>query len=319
MDLEKPSGSRVTVGRLGFGTWGIGGITPGSTSYAFDDDDEASLALSLASQSGINFFDTSNLYGLGHSEELLGSVLGSVRDDVIFATKGGFTDFLGAPNFSIENISNSLRGSLSRLKTDYLDIYQLHNPTILDLEDNAETLSFLADLKRKKVISMIGVSVKSPDLAIEMLDRFPFDFVQANFNMLDLRILNHGLIKEVSSRSRFIARTPLAFGFLSGHIDEHTEFEKTDHRSSWPIDQRHSWVSGARKIKGLCELYGVKEPLYEVAIRFCLSFPEVAVVIPGMLSCQEVVANLKALKCGALPSDLVEGIIELNSQTIFLK
>src|SRR5437899_9108690 len=115
----------LRVSEIGFGTWGLGGDTGGAISYGPTSDETSRAALRCALDEGINFFDTSDLYGFGHSEELLGEVFGDCRDQVVIASKGGFVDAV-KQDFSPMHLRNALEKSLRRLRTDYVDLYQLH-------------------------------------------------------------------------------------------------------------------------------------------------------------------------------------------------
>lgn len=118
--------SGLLVSEVGFGTWGLGG-----TSYGPVDDEESRRALELAFDRGVTFYDTSDLYGDGHSEEVLGQVFADRRGQVQIATKVGtlpHSGFYMPQDFSAARIVAGVEASLRRLRTDYLDLYQLHSP-----------------------------------------------------------------------------------------------------------------------------------------------------------------------------------------------
>ena len=117
----------LKVSEIGFGGWGIGGNNNNAKAYGPTNNQESILALKTAFDKGINFFDTSPLYGFGQSEILIGQTFKSNRDKVIIVTKVGYTDYLGNQNFSTKYIKKSLEDSLKRLETDYVDIFQLHD------------------------------------------------------------------------------------------------------------------------------------------------------------------------------------------------
>src|SRR5688572_9478031 len=126
----RPFGSTgFQVSEIGFGAWGIGGNAHGN-SYGPTDDEESLRTIKTALDLGCTFFDTADVYGFGHSEELLGKALKGGRDRVIIATKGG-SDFYHNPprlNFTEDHLIMAVDKSLKRLDTDYIDLYQLHNP-----------------------------------------------------------------------------------------------------------------------------------------------------------------------------------------------
>ncbi len=295
--------SGLCISEIGFGAWGIGGETPGPTSYGKTDDKTSLSALVCALDLGINFFDTSNVYGYGHSEQLIGQAFRHRRSEVVIATKVGFVDYISEPDFSAMAIQKSVNLSLQRLNTDYIDLLQLHNPSADWLKEHPETMSTLEQLQRVGKVRALGVSVKSPIDAFSLLAMFPFQAVQANFNMLDIRFLECGLINKLDlARVGFIARTPLSFGFLSGKFTGEEEFAEEDHRSRWPREQIRLWAKGARELHGCCS-ESLDNPKYQIALRFCLSFPQVTTTIAGMLTSEEVTANVLASDAGPLSSD----------------
>ena len=124
----RPLGSSgISVSVVGFGAWGIGGRTPGATSYGETDDTLSRRALNEAFDLGITFYDTASAYGDGHSEELIGECFEGRRRQVVIATKAGITPSFRGYDFSAAGLRTSLEGSLRRLRTDYVDVFQLHN------------------------------------------------------------------------------------------------------------------------------------------------------------------------------------------------
>ncbi len=292
--------SGLSVSEIGFGAWGIGGVTPGATSYGHTDDEVSLAALSRAREQGINFFDTSNVYGGGHSEKLIGKAFADCRDDVIIATKVGFVDFKQPPDYRESTVMRSVEGSLERLQTSRIDLLQLHNATAEILCALPSTLALLDRLKSEGTVTAIGISVKSPEDTVPLLNLFPFETIQANFNMMDIRALQCGLLNLLYERQvAFIARTPLAFGFLTGCFNGNEHFPDQDHRSRWPREQLRLWAQGAKDLYGCCVESETETPA-SVALRYCLSYPAVATVIPGILTSEEVDLNVAAAAGGSL-------------------
>src|SRR4051812_19098855 len=129
----------IRVSEIGFGAWAIGGPADASGTplgWGRTSDDESLAAIRRARELGVNFFDTADSYGFGRSESLLGIVLSRTRKDVVIATKVGVVrDAEGrlSKDFTRQHISHAVDGSLKRLRTDYIDLYQLHNPTLDEL------------------------------------------------------------------------------------------------------------------------------------------------------------------------------------------
>lgn len=310
--------SGIVVSEIGFGAWGIGGVTEGATSYGATDDLASLRAIGRALDLGITFFDTANVYGDGHSEHLLGQAFKGRRGDVVIATKAGFATFSAAPDYSPAAVRKSLEGSLRRLGTEYVDLFQLHNPTPEWLAAHPDTLDELSRLQREGKVRHIGVSVKGPAEALAMIDLFPFTAVQANFNMLDIRARESGLFDRLAAAGvGFIARTPLAFGFLTGALTGEEEFAPEDHRSRWSREQRRLWADGARELHACCSEASSAGPA-ECALRFCLSYPEVTTCIAGMLSADEVEVNARASAAGPLDTTSCERIEALHRTRSFI-
>ncbi len=300
----------LQVSEIGFGAWGIGGRAVGTTSYGDTDDRTSLAALGRALDRGITFFDTSSAYGNGHSEHLIGEAFVSKRDRVVIATKAGYDAWDKPPDFSPSAVVASAEASLRRLKTDVIDLFQLHNPPqeALRVPELGEALS---GLRKAGKIRAWGVSAKSPVEAIDALREFDVAVVQANFNMMDVRALD-GLLGEVERRQAgFIGRTPLCFGFLSGAISKDTAFPPGDHRLGWSRAQLDNWIDGAADLLAAVKAAPGREGA-ESALRFCLSFPAISSVIPGILTPAEADLNAAASDRGPLSKPAVEAVLEIN-------
>jgi aryl-alcohol dehydrogenase-like predicted oxidoreductase len=313
MKYRKLGSTGLQVSEIGFGAWGIGGRTEGETSYGDTDDAISREAIKRALDQGVTFFDTSNVYGVGHSEFLLGEVLAKHRNDVVLATKAGFVSYDRPADFSPANLRSSLDGSLRRLKTEFVDLLQLHNPPIALLRSRPEVLATLRALQHEGRIRAFGLSTKSPDEARAAIEEFGVSVVQANFNMLDLRALDCGLLDLATAPGvAVIARTPLCFGFLSGGIKPDQNFPTGDHRNSWPRAQIARWCEGTERLHAVISSSDSGTPV-QVALRWCLSFPAIATVIPGMLTPHEVDENIAASELGPLPPEVIARVVEINA------
>ena len=296
--------TNIQVSEIGFGAWGIGGAHNGAIAYGVTDDRESRKALKKAFDLGITFYDTADLYGYGHSETLLGQEFKDVRNHVIISSKVGHLNHTGVQNFSVGYIAASIDRSLQRLQTDYIDLYQLHDPPMSVLEDKA-ILEYLRLLKTQGKIRILGISVRSPEEALVAINRYGFEAVQVNLNMLDQRAVEVGVLDLCKKECvGFIARTPLCFGFLTGQYSAGTDFDGSDHRKNWSHQQKECWANAPQLFQ--VDSGGGRQTEAQLALRFCLSFPAVSSVIPGMLSEQEVEENVRASQLGALSE------VELN-------
>lgn len=306
----------LVVSEVGFGAWGIGGRTVGETSYGDTDDRTSLAALERAVECGITFFDTASAYGNGHSEELIGRAFEATRKRVVIATKAGYDAWDRPPDFSPAAIVASAERSLARLRTDYIDLFLLHNAPLEILRSEA-LREAIGCLTASGKIRAWGASTKGPSEALEALRMCDAPVVQANFNMMDVRAITAGLLDEVSQRQAgFVGRTPLCFGFLSGMIERTTAFPPGDHRSGWPRAQLDNWIEGATELLAAVSaspgLAGVQS-----ALRFCLAFPAVSSIIPGIMTPAEAEGDAAASDPGPLPPTTVAAVLEINRRRQF--
>jgi aryl-alcohol dehydrogenase-like predicted oxidoreductase len=306
----------MLVSEVGFGAWGIGGRTAGQTSYGDTDDRTSLAALSHALDCGITFFDTSSAYGDGHSEELIGRAFQAQRPRVVLATKAGYESWDQPPDFSAAAVVASAEASLRRLRTDYIDVFQIHNAPLEALKAQ-ELLAALQDLRTAGKIRAWGASTKSPAESIEAVRALDVAVVQVNFNMMDVRAITSGLMAGAADRGvAVIARTPLCFGFLSGAIRRDTAFPPGDHRLGWSREQLDNWIEGARDLLEAVEAEAGPEAV-QSALRFCLSFPAISTVIPGILTPAEAGENARASDLGPLPTKALDAVLEINRRRNF--
>lgn len=293
MRHRKLGNTGLEVSEIGFGAWGIGGVTNGATSYGRTDDEHSRNALWRAFEFGINFYDTSDLYGYGHSESLIGEVFHECRDKVIIASKVGFLEHNGPQDFSEAYIRKSIEGSLKRLRSEYVDLYQLHSPPLAQI-DADRVVDTLVALKQEGKLRAFGISARSPADALLAVEKYGFETVQVNFNLVDQRAVENGLFTVCGQKGvGVIARTPLCFGFLTGQFSSDVKFDSADHRSTWPPEQVARWAE-AYKIFATAVRKSSEQSYVQLALRFCLSYEGISSVIPGMLSVAEVEENVAA-------------------------
>ncbi len=301
--------SGLAVSEIGFGGWGIGGRTAGATSYGDTDDAQSRRALSAAVDQGITFFDTAPAYGDGHSESLMGEVLSGHRGRVIIATKAGQDRFSEAPDFSWDGLRRSLEGSLRRLRTDCVDLLQLHSPPLEVLGSLPDLVGVLETFRAEGKIRHFGLSVKAPTEVAVVLEHCRPAVLQINLNMLDWRAVECGALDHaVTLGVGVVARTPLCFGFLSGAVTGETRFAPGDHRSAWPRERLLHWTEGATAVMAAANL-PTGQTWAQAALRFCLSFPAVSTVIPGILSVEEVCENAACSDLGPFSPAVLDDIV----------
>ncbi len=301
--------TNLRVSEIGFGCWPIGGGSYGPVK------DETSLdALEAAWDSGVNFFDTADVYGEGHSEELLGNFLKTKRrEQAVIATKGGWDFYHGAhlKNFSPDYLRTACEKSLKRLGVETIDLYQLHNPP-LEMLRQKEVLNVMASLRQEGKIRYIGVSVHTEVEAFAALQDKRVHAIQVIFNLLDQRMAERIFPEADKQNVGVIVREPLASGILSGDYLPSHEFPKDDHRRRWGPEKREAdW----RKVQCLQNaLKGKKLPLTQAALEFALSFDVVSSVIPGAKTRTQALANAEAALAPVLEREDHAGLEVLYAQ-----
>jgi aryl-alcohol dehydrogenase-like predicted oxidoreductase len=265
-------------------------------------------ALHAAIDAGMNFIDTSNAYGAGHSEQLIGRFLKerSDRDRIILCTKGGNNMETGVRNFAPDYIRDCVEGSLERLGVEAIDLYLLHNPTVANLkaEDSFEVLE---TCKAQGKIKHWGVSVNTLPECELAIDGGKAAVMQMEYNILE-QAPAEVFAQAHEAGVGVISRVPLKRGLLSGRFDEHWTFDESDRRrrilSPEKLPELVAWV---RKLEDAVAELG--RPLAEVAVRFCVSNPHVAVTIPGIRTPAQARANAAA--CEPLPAEILDKLRRL--------
>jgi len=293
------TGLEVTV--VGFGAMTIGGA------FGPVDDGESTRALHAAIDGGMNFIDTSDAYGGGRSENVIGKFLKerSDRDEIIIFTKGGNNMSTGKTDFTPGYIASALEGSLQRLGVTP-DLYLLHNPK----EDNMaaeDSYAFLEKAKDEGKIKNWGVSLNTVaecDLAVSQNKP---SVMQMEYNILSQEPAD-SFARAKGAGVGVISRVPLKRGFLSGRIDETFEFAEGDRRKNMFSPEN------IRKLQGkLSKLQDVAGQLNitpaAAALRFCVSNPNVSCVIPGIRTAEQSIQNAA---CGeSLPVEAVKRLQEV--------
>lgn len=312
MHYRKLGNTGLTVSEIGFGGWAIGGPAEASGTpfgWGRTNDDESLAAIRRARDMGVTFFDTADSYGFGRSESLLGIVLSRRRQDVVIATKVGVArDAEGKlrKDFTRSHILHAVDGSLKRLRTDYIDLYQLHNPTPDEArrDDIHEAMDRLQEAGK---IRFWGVSVTTPEEGLEIVQRGWGYALQVLYN-----VLNQAPAKELFPLAKekgygIIARVPLASGLLSGKFRPDTHFAEDDVRQNFLTPKRLEEViprvDEAKSIIG-----GTARTLAEGALRFVLANDAVSTTIPGMRNVRQVEMNVSADEV-RIPQEIVDKLV----------
>jgi aryl-alcohol dehydrogenase-like predicted oxidoreductase len=288
------------VSEIGFGAWAIGGgAMVGNTSIGWGDVDDvvSKHAIHAALDAGINFFDTADIYGLGHSEEMIGKTIGN-NLNVVVATKVGNVakEDQFTIDYSIAHILNACDQSLRRLKRERIDYYQLHSARMHHLQAG-ECTDAMHQLVQAGKIRYWGLSLNTFDPLPEA------DYlIQNNLGngfQLVLNILNHKALPLLESANNrgygIIARMPLQFGLLTGKFSANSIFATNDHRRGRLT--KEVILTSAEVLKPvweLCNKYHVTKS--ELALSYVLSYLEVSTVIPGIRTPEHVAQNTNNLR-----------------------
>ncbi len=307
------------VSTIGFGAWAIGGKNWGKT------DDEVSLrALHQAIDRGVTLIDTADVYGYGHSEELVSRIIQERgRDRVIVATKAG-NDFYNATDaddkgygpikqtYTREYLIEAAEKSLKRLRVDTIDILQLHSPDLQRLEEDGPWLA-LEQLKREGKIRHAGWSVQSfqETTQAHILDRHHelLDCIQVRYNLLERNAEETLFPKALQYGTGVIVRIPMLFGLLTGKFNEKSTFGGDDHRQMNLSPERlKGYLDQVKRYRPLFESFP-DQSMAQVSLRFCLSHPACHTAIPGAKTARQVEENCASSDLGPIPEDLLENFV----------
>lgn len=304
MNYRQLGRSGIAVSEIGMGLWAAGGDAWGHT-----EDRDILEAIDYALDQGVTFFDTADVYGNGHSEELLGRAMKHRREKFIVATKIGWKNFDGEKGRSayttVDKFIAGVEENLKRLDTDYIDVLQSH----IDFRD--PTLDVFLEgfqkLKKAGKIRAYGVSTSN----FEYLKEFNRDG-NANTLQIDYSILNRTSEKDILPYCKehgigVIIRGAIAMGILAGTFNPHTRFENGDFRNRW-IDNPDEYAVFLKDLETVEALRALSRPdrsLATLALQFVLANPAVSTVIPGIKNTAQMKANLQAVSLPPLsPEEL---------------
>jgi aryl-alcohol dehydrogenase-like predicted oxidoreductase len=277
------------------------------------NDQDSISAINAALDLGVNFIDTSDAYGAGYSETLLGAALKGHRQSVVLATKGGnimVGPSRGKRNFSPDYIDNVLHGSLKRLQTDWIDLYQLHNPDVETIE-RGEVWELLERRKREGKIRHYGVSINTMAEGIAAAKNGRAETIQVEYNLLQQEPAQEIFPLAQQAGIGIIARVPLRRGLLTGKMtpDDEKRFEGEDLRAR--SFKGEAFVRELAKVEKLRFLvHGPIKTLGQAALAFCGAHPAVTVTIAGARDERQMRENAAAGDL-TLPAEDLERIAEL--------
>ncbi|NOU74729.1 aldo/keto reductase [Paenibacillus sp. LMG 31458] len=321
MKYRKFGNTEWDVSEIGFGGWQIGG----GGAFGQVDDCESVKTLLEAWDRGINLVDTAQMYGKGHSEEVIGMALKEWnRDHIYIASKVQPVQW-PHPNeidpdmtgrYPEAHIRKQCEDSLTRLGVEAIDLYQLHGWFPKGLEDR-EWHEALTELQKEGKIREFGVSIRDyrPQDGIALAEAGLIQAQQVVYNVFEQRPAEELFPVCKKSGLAVLARVPFDEGSLIGSWTPET------YETFAPGDVRRSYFKGDRFVRTLEKVEAIKQTireydatmtLAEVALRFCLSDEAVSCVIPGMRNAKELEANLKVSDGKPLPAELLEQLKSFN-------
>jgi aryl-alcohol dehydrogenase-like predicted oxidoreductase len=271
------------------------------------NDSESLSAIDAALALGVNFIDTSDAYGAGYSESLLGKTLRGRRDKVVLATKGGNVMVgpdRGKRKFTADYISGVLEQSLQRLQTDWIDLYQLHNPSV-EVIEHGEVWEVLERAKKAGKIRHYGVSINTVDEGLAAAKTGRSDTIQAEYNLLMQEPADTFFPMAQEADIGIIARVPLRRGILTGKmtLEDQKRFQADDVRArGFAGDLFKKELEKTERLRFL--VHDPVKSLGQAAIAFCLAHPAVSVTIAGARNDQQMRENAAAAELSVPPDEL---------------
>ncbi len=308
------------VSEMGFGAWGIGGDAWGKT-----DDSDAIAALHKAIELGINFIDTADVYGDGHSEQLIAQVRKEHNEGLIIATKAGRRlNPHVAEGYNRQNLTAFVERSLRNLQMEALDLLQLHCPPPA-VYDQPEVFAILDELVQQGKIRYYGVSVETVEEALKAV-RYPnVQSIQIIFNMFRFKPSEQFFAAARESKVGIIVRVPLASGLLTGKFRPDSQFAESDHRGfnrhgeAFDAGETFSGVdydTGLQAVEELRPLVPQGATMAQLALRWILMFPEVSTVIAGAKNPQQAEDNAGAAALPPLSDETMNKVKAIYDQRI---
>lgn len=297
----------VTISRVGLGAWQLG-----SDAWGEMDDAQARAILDRADAGGVTFIDTADVYGGGESERRIGRFLAETGAQPFVATKLGRGDGLYPDRYDYDDLRRVTEASLERLGVDCLDLTQLHCVPTEVLRDGA-VFDHLRRLRDEGLIRRFGASVESVAEGLLCLEQDELSSLQIIFNIFRQKPIDELLPRARERGVAIIVRLPLASGLLAGKFTAETKFPAGDHRhfnedgQSFNVGETFAGLglaAGTELADKLKPLVPKQMTMAQMALRWCLDFEAVTVVIPGASRPEQADANIAAADLPPLGAEL---------------
>ncbi len=297
MRYKKFGNSDLETSVVGFGGWPMG-----RGHYGSFDDNEVVRAVHASIDMGVTLFDTAAVYGWGEGEKLLGCATEGKREGIVIVSKAGIPwDEAGGGrrrDSSRESLEKSLDESLTRLQTDYLDLFLIHWPD--ESRPMSEPMEAFADFQRQGKIRYGGVSNFSPQQMADCLDVFPIVTNQVGYHLFDLRPEPEIMPFCAQNNMGIMAYGSLAHGLLTGAMTPDTTFEDDDWRRSLtafgqPLFEGQNFLDNLNKVDTLKEIAADNGlSVAQLALAWVASEPAVSVALVGTRKPEEMEENVAA-------------------------
>jgi myo-inositol catabolism protein IolS len=298
MELRTLGTTEIKISPIIMGTW-----QAGKAMWAGIEDIETTKAIRAAFETGITTIDTAEVYGDGHSEQIIGEALEDVRDKVVFATKV-FPNHLG-----YEQVIKACDRSLKNLKTDYIDLYQIHWPSgsfgtkRIPIE---ETLRAMNDLKNQGKIRAIGVSNFSRSQLEEAAKYSRIESLQPPYSLFWRHVEKDTKSYCIENNMTILAYSPMAQGILTGRFAPGHQFEKGDHRFKNKLFEPENYKrvqQALKKLRPIADRHGIT--LGQLALAWVIAQPNTC-AIAGARNARQVIQNTQAVRVRLSKDDMAE-------------
>ncbi len=295
------------VSDISFGAWAVG------ADWGATDDSESIAAIHRALDQGVNLIDTADVYGDGHSEQLIARVRKQRSDPFYVITKAGRRlPKQVVEGYTKENLTAWVERSLKNLEVDALDLVQLHCPPT-EVYYRPEVFAALDDLMRAGKIKHYGVSVEKVEEALKAIEYPNVQSVQIIFNMFRQRPAELFFPQAQARKVAIIARVPLASGLLTGKLSHSTQFSQNDHRTynrhgeAFDVGETFSGVdydTGLAAVEEIRKLVPEGMTMAQFALAWILMFKAVTCAIPGAKRPSQVDDNVRASDLSLKPAHM---------------
>lgn len=307
------------VSTVSFGAWAIGGT------WGTVQDRDSLAALHRAVDLGVNFFDTADVYGDGRSERLLAQLKRARSEEIFIATKAGRRlNPHVADGYNAANLTAFVERSLVNLKTDALDLVQLHCPPT-DVYYRPEVFGAMDRLVEQGKIRFYGVSVERVEEALKAIEYPNIQSIQIIFNLFRQRPNDLFFAEAKRQRVGILARLPLSSGMLTGKLTRQSRFDSDDHRAfnregaAFDKGETFSGIEYETQLDAVEALRPLVPPemtMTQFALRWILMFDAVTCAIPGAKNVAQVEENAGAAGFPTLPETAMQAVNEIYESRV---